>query len=36
MKKENVYKTQRTERKTANGFYRRMEERKKKLASKKK
>jgi large subunit ribosomal protein L13e len=36
MKKENVYKTQRTERKTANGFYRRMEERKKKLAAKKK
>ena len=36
MKKENVYKTQRTERKTANGFYKRMEERKKKLASKKK
>jgi large subunit ribosomal protein L13e len=36
MKKENIYKTQRTERKTANGFYRRMEERKKKLAAKKK
>lgn len=36
MKKENVYKTQRTERKTANGFYKRMEERKKKLAAKKK
>ena len=36
MKKDNVYKTQRTERKTANGFYRRMEERKNKAAAKKK
>lgn len=36
MKKANVYKTQRTERKTANGFYKRMEARKNKLAAKKK
>lgn len=36
MKKENIFKKQRVERKTANGFYRRMEERKKKLAAKKK
>lgn len=36
MKKENIYKKQRTEIKTAQGFYRRMEERKKKAASKKK
>ena len=34
MKDANIYKTQRVERKTANGFYRRMEERKKKLAAK--
>ena len=31
-----INKTQRTERTTANGFYRRMEERKKKAAAKKK
>ena len=36
MKKANAYKTQRTERKTANGFYKRMEARKNKLAAKKK
>lgn len=35
MKKENVYKTQRTERKTAQGFYKRMEERKNKANKKK-
>lgn len=35
MKKDNVYKTQRVERKTAQGFYKRMEERKNKAAKKK-
>ena len=35
MKSANVYKTQRTEIKTAQGFYKRMEEKKKKLAAKK-
>ena len=35
MKKENIYKKQRVERKTAKGFYKKMEERKKKLAAKK-
>ena len=34
-KKDNVYKTQRVERKTAQGFYKRMEERKNKAAKKK-
>ena len=36
MKSANVYKTQRTEIKTAQGFYKRMEARKQKLAAKKK
>ena len=36
MKETNVYKTQRTEIKTAQGFYKRMEARKNKLAAKKK
>ena len=36
MKSVNVYKTQRTEIKTAQGFYKRMEARKQKLAAKKK
>ena len=35
MKSANVYKTQRTEIKTAQGFYKRMEARKQKLAAKK-